>query len=614
MTSSHRIDRRSFTVITLIMAFLVTAPFVHALSPIPPLTGLRVEHPRLMLPESRLAELKAMAATDPVLQGYVAQITGQADKLLDAKPLEHKLTGPRLLSVSRACLDRVYTLALAWRWHGDERYARAAAANLLTVCAFPDWNPKHFLDTAEMSHAVGVGYDWLYPWLDEATRGTIRAALINLGLKPGIAVYESRKGWPTSEHNWNQVCNGGMLAGALAIAETDPGYAETIVRHAVASLPRALASYGPDGAWMEGPAYWGYATRYTACGLCALDTALGHDFGLSDTAGLRNAGSFPDDTAGPTGLYLNYADSGERGRRKALPCLFWLASKYNDTRFSDAEHRAAAQHGAAPEHVVWYVPPTGKPAAERPLDKHFGGKVDVVVMRSAWDDPDALFVGVKGGYNQVNHGHLDLGNFEMDALGVRWVRDLGSDDYNLPGYWDRKPGGKRWKYYRLNSESHSVPLVNGSSQNAAAEARLLGFESTKRRASATLDLSSAYPAAKSATREVELIEKRRAVRVRDRFSFDIPADLTWGLTTDAEIELDAPGIAVLRLEGRELHARIVSPSGAAFSAASAERLAPEKPNTGVKRLLIRLPQVSGDVTVDVRLEPQWQEPAGQRRR
>ena len=54
------------------------------------------------------------------------------------------------------------------------------------MCEFPDWNPSHFLDTAEMSNAVGVGYDWLYDYLDEPTRKKVREALITLGLKPGI--------------------------------------------------------------------------------------------------------------------------------------------------------------------------------------------------------------------------------------------------------------------------------------------------------------------------------------------------------------------------------------------------------------------------------------------
>ncbi len=159
-----------------------------------------------------------------------------------------------------------------------------------------------------MSHAVGVGYDWLYAHLSEVDRNTIRQALIRHGLQPGIDAYNGTgpsKWWPDSEHNWNQVCNGGLIVGALAIAETDPRYAEAILPEALESLPRALKTYAPDGAWGEGPAYWHYATRYTAYGLDALRSALGRDFGLSRHAGLDHSAYFPVQAAGPTGLYLN---------------------------------------------------------------------------------------------------------------------------------------------------------------------------------------------------------------------------------------------------------------------------------------------------------------------
>ena len=40
---------------------------------------------------------------------------------------------------------------------------KQALSDLMTVSGpvFPDWNPKEFLDTAEMTHAVAIGYDWL---------------------------------------------------------------------------------------------------------------------------------------------------------------------------------------------------------------------------------------------------------------------------------------------------------------------------------------------------------------------------------------------------------------------------------------------------------------------
>ena len=572
------------------------------------LTTLKPEHPRLMLSNDALTKLKAGYETDATLRQYADQVKKKADALLDKPALEHKLIGPRLLSVSRDCLNRVYTLALAWRWTGDERYLHAAEANLLTVAAFPDWNPSHFLDTAEMSHAVGIGYDWLYGSLSEASRTTIKTALIEKGLKPGIAVYKKGGGWPESDFNWNQVCNGGMIVGALAIAETDPEYARFILPRAVTSLPKALHSYDPDGAWMEGPGYWHYATQYTAYAICALDTALGKDFGLSDLPGLRVTGQFPSYTTGPTELVLNYADSGERNKRKPMPCMFWLAQKYGDPTISDAEHAVVNQYGAEVGHLVWYTPPSGKAARTRDLDRWFRSSVDIVVMRSAWDDPNALFVGVKGGYNQVNHGHLDLGNFELDALGVRWARDLGSDDYNLPGYWDKKKGGARWKYYRLRSASHNIPMINDRNQDEEATAKILAFKTKSTGAQVEIDLTSAYKDfASKSIREVALVDNRRAVQIQDQFMLAKPCAVVWGMTTDADIALRNDKSALLTLEGRHMTARILKPRGAVFSVASAEQAPPEKENKGVKRLLVRLDNAKGSVKIVVLLEPVWQE-------
>ncbi len=174
-------------------------------------------------------------------------------------------------------------------------------------------------------------------------------------------------------------------------------------------------------------------------------TALGTDCGLLGVEGLNKAGMFPIYATGPTGLYLNFADVGERSRRRPMACMFWLAQMSPQTSlYAWSEHQALAKGAASPEHVIWYVPPA-REVPNLELDRYFRGTVEVVTFRSSWQDPNALFVGIKAGYNQVNHGHLDLGSFELDALGVRWVRDLGSDNYNLPGYWESGREGRRWR-------------------------------------------------------------------------------------------------------------------------------------------------------------------------
>ncbi len=573
------------------------------------LSTLDPAHPRLIMKDADLATLKKQYETDETLKRYVADVLARADKDMEKPMLKHKLVGPRLLSVSRACLDRMYSLGFAYRWTGDEKYAARAKENLLTVCAFPDWNPSHFLDTAEMSHAVGIGYDWLFHYLDEKTREEIKAGLIKHGMIPGCRAYTEKVAWwVKSEFNWNQVCNSGLSIGALAIAETDPEYARIIVPHAVKSLPLALGSYAPDGVWMEGPGYWHYATRYTAYGLSALDTALGTDFGLSAIQGLSVTGLFPIYATGPTGLYLNYADSGERSRRGAMPCEFWLARAYHNPLLADAEHAILKGGKAEPEHLAWYVPPSGQKSQALALDRYFKSRVPIAVFRSAWDDPEALFVGVKGGYNRVNHGHLDLGNFEMDALGVRWARDLGSEDYNLPGYWDGNKGGKRWNYYRLRSLSHNIPLPGGRDQDVEGEA---GFVKTGEGTSgsfAVIDLTSAYKeSAKKAMRGVALVGERKAVLIRDELTLLKPCEMVWGMTTDAEIALGKDGSAELSLEGKKLIARVLSPKGADFLIESAEQKPPEKQNKGVRRLVVRTPAGGNKMDIAVLLSPVWKD-------
>ncbi len=572
------------------------------------LETLEKAHPRLMLKDKDLENLKALHTKDELLQKCLRDVLEEADQCAGKPMLTYRKIGPRLLSVSRECLHRVYALSLAYRWTGQEKYAQKAAENMLTVCAFKDWNPSHFLDTAEMSHAVGLSYDWLYSYLDAGTREKIKAGLIKNGLEPGLAVYRKNSGWARSDYNWNQVCNGGLIVGALAIAESDPQYAQQIIPAAVKSLPLALASYAPDGAWGEGPGYWSYATHYTAYGLAALQSALGKDFELLKIDGLAEAGYFPIYTTGPTGYYLNLADVGEKSSRGPMPCMFWLARAFSNPMYAEAERAEIVRQSASPQHVVWYLPASEKTLESRDLDRRFRGPVEVALFRSAWDDPEALWVGVKAGYNQVNHGHLDLGNFELDALGVRWARDLGSDDYNMAGYWDSKRGGKRWSYYRLNSKSHSVCLLNGEDQDPMAKASVVKFQSGKSSAFALIDLTSAYEKfARKVTRGVAMLEGRKAVLVQDEFEIEKPCELVWAMTTDAKIAIEKEGIARLTLNGKELIARVLSPDRAEFTTESAERKPPEKANKGVRRLIVRLPDAKDNVRVAVLLSPVWKD-------
>ena len=75
------------------------------------------------------------------------------------------------------------------------------------------------------------------------------------------------------------------------------------------------------------------------------------------------------------------------------------------------------------------------------------------------------------------HTQADAGTFVVDGARHRWVIDLGSDDYDLPGYFDHggTPGsGPRWRYYRSQAAGHNTLVIGGANQVPNARATILG--------------------------------------------------------------------------------------------------------------------------------------------
>jgi hypothetical protein len=372
---------------------------------------------------------------------------------------------------------------------------------------------------------------------------------------------------------------------------------------ALSSIQLAMVEYGPDGAWAEGPGYWSYATTYNVLFLAALQTALGTDFGLSKIAGFAEAGTFPIYASGPTGLSFSYADA-HAGIVRA-PAMFWLARQFNRPEYARYQSRLA--QGDALD-LVWYEARLARPApAAPPLDKHYR-HAEIVTMRSAWDDPDALFLGFKAGDNKANHSHLDLGGFVLDALGERWAVDLGSDNYNLPGYF----GGNRWTYYRLRGEGHNTVILNpakGPDQDPKAVAPIRRFDSTPAKAFAIADLTAACAgSARKAERGIAMLDRRR-VLVQDEIAGDRPTEIWWFLHTPAQVELgpDASS-AMLRIGDKRLAARIVAPKTARFEVLPAVPLsgspnpAGQAKQEGIRKLAIHLKDAT-DVRLAVLLTP-----------
>lgn len=559
------------------------------------LSTLRRSHPRVILRSDDLARVRDMITREPLARQWRDRLHGEAVRILSEPPVERTLVGPRMLAQSRHALDRISILALLYHLEGNRRHAERARQELLAVSAFEDWNPSHFLDVAEMAHAVALGYDWLYDVLDSPERIAVRRALITHALKPALERYRAQKEWVTATHNWNQVCNGGMVLAALAIADEERELASFVLGRALESVRRGLGGFAPDGGWEEGPGYWHYGTRYLVYLLAALETALGTDFGLSRAPGFGETGLFRLHFVGPTGLRFNFADATER--EEAAPHLFWLARRFNRPLYAWIERQTTVRPHALD--LLWFDPRGQGPRSEgTPTDVVFRG-IQAAFFRSAWEDPNAVFVAMKGGDNRANHSHLDLGTFVMDADGVRWAMDLGPDDYDLPGYFSRQ---HRYAYYRLKTEGHNTLVLGDQNQSPAARAPILGFSSTRDHAFVLADLIEGYAGrAEKVWRGLALLG-RQHVLVQDELQALKPVSVRWGMHTRAEVQLDGRR-ARLTDGSASLMARILEPAGASFEVAPVTPPPGQNPNTGVRKLIVRLPGAVTQARIVVLLSP-----------
>src|SRR5690606_24579876 len=138
-------------------------------------------HPRLLLLAGGENKLREQVNQDPIKKKVHDAILKESDAILTSQPVERIQIGRRLLDKSRECLRRAFLLSYAYRVTPDSRYFERAEKEMLAVSGFSDWNPSHFLDVAEMTMAVAIGYDWLHPHLSSDAKKIIRTAIIEKG-------------------------------------------------------------------------------------------------------------------------------------------------------------------------------------------------------------------------------------------------------------------------------------------------------------------------------------------------------------------------------------------------------------------------------------------------
>lgn len=351
-------------------------------------------------------------------------------------------------------------------------------------------------------------------------------------------------------------------------------------------IPNCLKHFAPDGVCYEGPAYWGYTNMYLSLLLKALNDNFGGDFGLSEMVGVDKSVLYYMHSTSPSGKIFNFANSGSTAPA-AEPIYFYFSRAFNQpevaTFYRDVLSKTVHEGNYFRFYflsIPWYD--TASSTADAlPKLKVYEGINDIVVFNGNRNIPNSLYLIAKTGDPDMAHQQLDIGTFIVEMNGIRWTDDLGTDNYNLPGFWDYKPDGQRWTYFRNSNFSHNTLSIDHKLQNSAGTGEIDRLDDRAAQPFVTMNMSTAYAGqSRFVYRTFRMLDDTR-ILVTDSVGLQSPSQsVQWSVITSADVECKG-NTAVLRKDGKSFSLKIASPTNASFTTKAAKRgTEAEKPIEG----------------------------------
>lgn len=456
---------------------------------------LRLGHPRLLVTAERMARVKQPIGEDERARTMWQGVLADADAIVSEPVRQPKDT--------RTILTPLWPLAFAYLMTGDLKYARKAQEYVkvgLRLRSFRNTQSRKYgerqtdLSTGHYTMDLAVAYDWLYDFWTPRERTAIARQLVRRGIEPHYLDCKVRYAWDHDYvSNWSAVATGGVGVGALALLGDIPD-ASRWAEMATDRIERTAEAQGLDGGSYEGSTYWTYLMNFMDTFADALRVATAGKLNLLRQQPFwRRTSYFWLSCVLPEGELVSFRDSHYYGNLTGpiesprVPNHFLLmAAEFGDGYLQ--RYALNARGGA--QGLLWYDPAVAPIAEERrPLAQLSRGP-KLALLRSA-NEANAVFLALRAGSNDEDHGHFDILNFIVSGYGYQLAADYGPGRYSAPSYF----GPGRHKTRRAATFGHNCILVNGQGQTwgPGVEGRIVRFFTSRVVDYVCADGSTAYP-------------------------------------------------------------------------------------------------------------------------
>ncbi len=315
--------------------------------------------------------------------------------------------------------------------------------------------------------------------------------------------------WMNGINNWNAVVSCGIVGSALTLIE-DPKLRAEFIAISERGMKYYMSGLADDGFCDEGVGYWHYGFgQYMIFQELIRQQTAGKIDAFAENKTFLCA-TYPFRMEIGNSIYPAFGDSGVNSVLE-MDYGAYVARRYgirqdilgaNLKRHPNYNHPLGnhlARFG-----IAWFCDDVPKAPCNITPDLTLGGTRDafeeggVWVFRPKINNPFGLAIAIKGGNNNENHNHDDMGSYTIINNGQNLLTDPGMDAYTKDTF-----SQKRYESEVINSFGHPVPVVDHflqsdklapamAKERKANHAEVVSKNYTESEDKLTLDLSSGY--------------------------------------------------------------------------------------------------------------------------
>ena len=300
-------------------------------------------------------------------------------------------------------------------------------------------------------------------------------------------------------NNWNPWCNYNVL-NCILLVEQDPAKKVAGIKKVMHSTDQFINPYPEDGGCDEGPSYWGVAGGKLYDLLERLYQASGGHINIFDKPLIHNMGRYIADVYIANPYFYDYGDA--HAKLRSRPGTIYLYGKMtHDSVLMKFGSFLAKQYGWKGKALTGKIETTLRnlqimPELEATLPVEplmswiWLPQTEIVVARDREGTTKGFYFAAKGGNNAQSHNHNDVGSFILYYNGKPVLVDVGTGTYTAKTF-----SRHRYEIWRMQSQYHNLPLINGQGQHQGGAYRSADVKAknTSGKVSFFLDIAKAYP-------------------------------------------------------------------------------------------------------------------------